>query len=314
MARWTLMLSVCAMVACGTLAPDGGGASNLPVSGAGPYKKLVANDDTLINEPVVLEDAGASLDDAQVLANGEALMVWVTRRTSDGKSSIRRADLARLEDGPMGLEMALAADQAWEMGAIGQPAVILGTPSLIFYSAGGGIGYARSDDAMTWEKAPGPALTASSDETAIASPAAVMLDGKVRLFYSGAGGIYAADAALADLAALVPKPFTKAGLLIPAASSAWASPDGRFTARTVVTVAGRPRYDLFLTGSLVMLRTVGFAASFDGTNFEIAGAPFLDPKAPEEWAPTVTNYRDGALLLFSQTQGNRSVIAGATSP
>jgi|SRR5579871_6136407 len=306
---------LCVLVAgCGTLAPDGGGATDLPVSGAGPYGKLAPNDAYPFQAPYVLSDAGADLDDPYVLAWGDLLATWVTY-TVGHTSEIRHADFFSLETGSTGFIGAIQPAEAWEGNRVAQPAILWTSPWLLFYSGAGGIGYATSPDGHAWTKAPGPALVATADEGAISSPAAILIGDTVRLFYLASDGVRAADARFADLAARAEAPFQRrAGVVIAPGAASWLPSPGRLSARNVLLATGRERYDLFLSGSVDGVRAVGFASSFDGESFAIAAAPFLDPRSPDEWSPTVTAYRAGSLLLFTQQEGQHSAIGAATSP
>lgn len=312
-------LALVLFAGCGTLAPTGGGADDLPVSGAGPYRPLVADDATAIAEPVVMADPLADLDDCFLLARGELLGTWMTR-TTGGHSEIRHADFLSLEEGPISIDPSLAADQLWEQESVAQPVVLeplvdFSDPWILIYAANGAIGYATALDGHTWVKAPGPALAPTAEEGALDSPTALPIgDGAVRLIYHARGGLYAADATRDALGARAAAAFTRVGLVVADGAEPWLPGIGRSTARRVITAAGRARYDLFLTGSLANLRVVGFAGSFDGGDFSVAQAPFLDAHAPEEWAPTAVAYRAGSLLFHSLSRGSHSVIAGATSP
>ncbi len=309
-----LRLSVCVLFAgCGTLAPEGGGATDLPVSGAGPYKLLAPNDAYPFVAPIVLSDAGADLDDAYVLSDGDLIGTWVTY-TVNHTSEIRHADFLSLETGSTGFIDGVTPAEPWEGNRVAQPAVLWTAPWLLFYAGEGGIGYATADDGHKWVKAPGPALAG-----AFSSPAAIRLDdGTVRLFYLADDGIHAADAAFADLAARAPEPFhPRDGVVLAPFAAPWLAQLGRFSARTVVTPAGRRRYDLFLTGVTGAAppagEDVGFASSFDGLRFEVAATPFLDARTAS-WSPSATEYRAGSLLLVTRKNGQHTAIAAALSP
>ena len=307
---------------CGLLARSGGGDSDLPVSGAGPYKRLAADEATPWDEPVLLSDGLAALDDPLALAEGEAIGLWYSRRDAKGGARIEHVDLARLEAAPSDPQVALEPGPAWEGGRIVEPALLAparpGGKWLLFYAARGGLGYALSDDGHTWTRAPGPVLVATADEGSLASPALLRLGpDRVRLLYLTRRGIEAADARQSDLANLAPEPLVRRSgppLVAPGAAS-WLPLLGRFTARSQTLSTGRVRHDLFLTGRAVDgLRLVGFAASFDGLGFAVAPEPMVDVRAPEESAPSGIAYRAGSLLFFTQPYGQRSTIAVARSP
>lgn len=315
-----LGLAALALSSCGTLAPDGGGDVGLPLSGVGPFRKLAPSDDTAIAEPVVLAAPGANLDDPFALVDGERLTLWFSR--SDGKSgsTIGRADLPRLEDGAPSLDFALAAESPWEMGGVAQPSVLRGEsggPWLLFYAAGGAIGYATGDG-VSWDRLPGPALAPGVGERALGSPAPILEGDRVRLYFVVDGGaVEVAEAALADLAARAPTPFVRVAEdpVVRAGDAPWLEAIGRVTARAVATSTGRTRYDLYLSGTDdAGQRAVGMAASWDGESYAVPPVAFLDARRPNEWSPTVVDFRGGALLLFTQPSGAGSVVAAATSP
>lgn len=312
-----------ALAACGTLAPDGGGAQNLPSSGAGPYGRLAAESEQILSE------GAADLDDPVLLVDGGALTIWYTRTPTGKGAEIRRARLASIDDREPAIDLALGADQAWEAGGVAQPAVLApgaGAPWLLAYAAGGAIGYATSDDGASWRKATGPALRGDGGEegAALASPALARLDdGTVRLYYLGAGGLFAADAHAADLAALAAAPFARSPgtspgaatrALVRAHAASWLETLGRTTARGVTTPAGRSRFDLYLSGAQAGVGVVGLASSYDATDFALAAAPLLDARAPAEQSPTVAAWDGGSLLLFSERPSRFSRIGAARSP
>jgi len=73
-----IVISISLVAACGTGGDSGGGADHLPVAGGGPFSPLEMQNGDLIDAPVVLTDPAIDLDDPDVIANGDALTVWVT--------------------------------------------------------------------------------------------------------------------------------------------------------------------------------------------------------------------------------------------
>jgi hypothetical protein len=325
-----------APLACGTLAPDGGGANELPESGAGSYTKLKGSAGTLLG------DARASLDDAQLFVDGEALTVFFTRAPGDGTAAIRRARFPKLGEPASAVDTVLVADQPWEGGFVSQPAVLPpasdGDPWILCYASHAGIGCAASTDGNTFQKPRMPVAGNGLSTTASTASSPALFEwpryeagsgevqvsiARMRLTYLRAGAIWAIDLDRDNTAqlALDPGPTIPSlatpvnGALIAPGAAPWLESIGRFTARTVHLPTGRDRYDLFLSGASAGLRVVGFAGSFDGSAFALAANPMLDPKAPEEWAPTVAAYgAAGSLLLFSQAAGSRATIGVAQSP
>jgi hypothetical protein len=321
-----LLLFLCAGLAasgCGTLGGEGGGERHRPVSGAGPFGPLQPDPSYAIDAPVVLLDPTADLDDPMVLADGELLGLWVTARRK-GTTTIEHADALALEEGFGPLQLTLQADQAWEGGAVAQPAVIWSAPWLLFYAAGGGIGVASAVDGHRFTKTPGTTLVPRGAEEggALSSPAAVRLGDRVRVYYVAAGKVFAAETDFGPLAAGQPADWTRLDgdpttpardpMLSP---PVWAGRIERVTARAAATPAGRLRHDLYITARVLPDGPVGcgYAASYTGDRFLSADAPIL-PLKPGGRAPTETPYRDEALLLYVNRTGVRDAILAGVSP
>jgi hypothetical protein len=303
MLRRTKITLLAAMLsaACGTEGGPGGGASHLPVSGAGPFAPLDAEPGDLIDAPVVLSDP-SDLDDPVVFADGDALTVWLTAHRSAG-DDIERADAKTIRQGFGDLEVALTADQAWEGGGVSAPSVVRDQqPWLLFYLAAGGIGYATSTDGHTWEKQPGPVLPGVAGP-----PAAVRIGDKIRVYYPKNGAIYASESAtLTD--------WTDLGELV--AGVPFGTSLGRVFARAADTEAGRLRHDLYFTvetGVVATPSTCGFASSWDGVHFDEEATAIVDAKLVTG-SPTETPYGDGALLLWIERHGARAVVTAGKSP
>ena len=324
--------------ACAATGDAGGGASHLPVSGAGPFRPLDPESAPGISAPYVLSDPVHDLDDASFVVRGEQIAAWVTVRSGPRDAFIGHADvLTRIEDGFGPLVSALEANQGWEAGAVSAPSIMWdgGREWLLFYSGGGAIGWAVGVDDLghVWKKTAGPALIADGLEEGnlLDAPAAVRFvrdDGSdvVRVYYLGAGAIWAAEAPYADLFAgnattwtrLDGDPSTPARdpMLAPGAAP-FAPVVGRIQARAGETVAGRVRHDLYFGASGgTPPSTCGFAASFTGDHFAAAPLPILPHTTTTSaaHAPAESPYRDGALLLYTQPFGGRSAIAAALSP
>ncbi len=332
------MLAILMIAAgCSATGDAGGGASNLPVSGAGPFTPLEPDPSLdMINPPFVLADSTADLDDPWVVPWGEQMAVWVTAHRSN-VTDIEHADSFALEQGFLPLIQAIFPDQSWEAGAVSSASLIAGDPVVpggiwvMFYAGGGAIGWATAP-AITlghkWTKAPGPALVGDNGEegNALGSPAVVRLDDRVRVYYLANGAIWAADAPWDDVVngratdwnRLDGDPGTPERdpmLQVPS----WALSIGRFTANAGKTPAGRVRHDLYFTAITAptaaqpSISTCGFASSFTGDRFETAPAPILPLKAATK-SPAEIAYRAGALLLYIGQEGSRNAVAAALSP
>jgi hypothetical protein len=318
-----LYIWIFAWSGCAATGDSGGGASHLPVSGSGPFAPLPPDPSLNISAPVVLADATADLDDPSVVAWNDALALWVSvdRR---GVKTIEHADANTLLDGFMSLYPAIQADQGWEAGAVAQPSVLWTSPWLMFYAAGGMLGWATAADGHTWVKAPGPALIANTLEEgdSLSSPAVVVIDDRVRVYYLAAGAIWAAEAPADDVLANRSTSWTRVDGKPETperdpflARSSFATGLGRFTARAAMTPANRLRHDLYFTATTTTATatatTIGFASSFDGADYHVAAAPILSAKLTTR-SPAETPYGDEALLLYVEHLGVRDVIAAAT--
>jgi hypothetical protein len=321
-----------ALAACGAIGGTGGGATDLPSSGSGPFQPLAASDPqwSELNAPFVLQDSGADLDSPAVLVDGDKMTIWVAA-TRNHVTDIERADAARLEDGFGDLTPVLTAGDAWEHGDVASPSLIVGdgsAPWILFYGAAGAVGYATSADGNSWQKASGPVLLANGAEEggALTSPAAVRIDDRVRVYYEASGAIWAADTAYADVVARRALTWTRLDGEVATAvrdpmlrRPPWASAVAAVRARVVTTPAGRTRHDLYFTAldatvqTMSATSTCGFAGSYVGTAFEMGGAPIV-PLTQATHAPIATSYRAFELLLFASQAGARQAIAAGTSP
>jgi hypothetical protein len=315
---------------CGTTGDAGGGSDNLPVSGAGPYKELAPSDSiTQISPPFVLTDSAGDLDHPCAIADGQHLSMWMTT-TRKGVTQIGFAEADELTDGFGSIDALFGATQAWEAGAVAGPAVIEGKggdPWLMFYGAGGAIGYATSVDGKSWEKQPGPTLTAVAEEGAgLQPPGAVRIGDRVRLYYADQAGtaIWAADAALAELLSggsvtwvrLDGKPSTPERDPM-VAWTAFGVGFGRVFARAAQTPVGRVRHDLYFavwTMPAGARTAPGFATSFTGDYFQVSAQSIVPRSTDSIRSPTMAPYGAGAVLLYIDKAGVRDAVAAAVSP
>lgn len=200
------LLAACALPACATQPESAGGKDNLPNAGAGPFRALEteelgnlrsgpnAFEDTdnfgrdiavldLDGDPATFEIAGylaVAIEEGDEEPKADAPTRAILRYGAlDGRSFDRAAD-------PV-----LTADQAWEGGVIGAPAVLqVGDELFLYYAAAGGIGLARglASDGLTFAKEPGPVLAPDAGGwekgSPVKSPGVVRLDdGSFRMFY-----------------------------------------------------------------------------------------------------------------------------------
>ena len=334
-----------ALLACSSTGDAGGGASNLPVSGAGPFLPIEPSEQLSIDAPFVLETPGDELDEPTAVPWDQLIALWCTVRDSSGAITIQHADVTTtLLDGFGTPYPAIQPDQGWEAGAVTGPSIVWSGPGttewLLFYAGGGAIGYAIGTDALghVWRKPPGPALRANEVEeghvlgppAAVHVPSAAGEGDRLRVYYVASGAIWAADAPYADVLAGNPVEWTRLDgdpttpardPMIAPSQVPFAASLGRVQARAALTPAGRVRHDLYFTAiapaNTMPATTVGFASSFTGDRFEVAPAPILPPKLVTK-SPSVIAYADdveaGFVLFYAAQHGAHTAIAAARSP
>lgn len=336
------VLGIGAVVACGlvcscsTIGSSGGGASELPSNGAGPFRRL---EGTEITGGVAVAARGGLVESGMALGvvhGGDAVLFYAfapVRRGGDpdagvpegdagpgaidparfGARDIRRTPLG---EPPQFLEgvAVLTAAETWEDGEVFDPwAVSLPDGRVRLYYAGrGGIGIAEAAarDGDLARVGDAPVLMGAPDEASGATPRRPSVTarpgGGVVMYYEAGGGIYAAtsDDGLV---------FTRAGAVaLPVSGEAWLSAPG---AATVTTPAGRAVVRLYYgvhraDGTDV----VAVAASEDGRAFERALAPAFSGDAHEDFpAPLVLDART-TLLFLAYDSGTRTAPSRALAP
>ncbi len=179
----------------------------LPSSGAGPFRKLSANEVQGV-APFVLDDAHSLYREPTALpldglnADGTSptmrvALYFVAKSRTSGHDVIVRthADDARsfygapLDVGHFPQEV-LAADQAWEGDDLAGPSVVSSNGTIyLYYATNGGIGLARSTDGFAFTKEAGPVFTSDASaawETATprAPSVAILPSGEFRMLYN----------------------------------------------------------------------------------------------------------------------------------
>jgi hypothetical protein len=193
---------------CATLPEPVAGGDNLPNAGEGPFRALVMGElsATLnLSPPYGLDDLNHYAHDIAVLrvGEGDSLEVVAYVAAAGGSfpppktptSTIVRygAHDARSFD-YVHPSVVLSADTPWEGGVIGSPAAVrAGGTVLLWYSAAGGIGLAKSTDGTSFTKVPGPVLTPANGTwergSVPARPGVVALDDhSFLMFYEVAMG------------------------------------------------------------------------------------------------------------------------------
>lgn len=320
--RRLLALALVSTTACGFgLADDSsGGRDELPQSGAGPFKKLEADDTTAADEPWVALDPVLEFTEAALTTRpGGGHVLYVTRESAAepaGDTTIWRAELTDLRELPTPFVEVLTADRTWEEGHVGAPSMIReGDTLVMFYAAGvDSVGRADSiDGGLTWTKWPSPVLTG------VRSPA-IGYDGGTWLLAfvdeTGAIGLARSDdgheftrAAAPILAARTDddKAFDHAGVAAP--ELAW-----------IEQGTGRGHWALWYAGleeppaeGERPLYAVGYAASWDGASWSrLAGnRPIASAPAGE---PSVALDGNHGVMAYTAPSGRRQAIGLAVTP
>jgi hypothetical protein len=122
-----------------------------------------------LEEPLVAVDQILEYTEPALLADGDGYLLFVTREPADapvGDTAIWRAELPALDalTAAPALTQVLVADQAWEGGRVGAPALVdLGDRLVLFYAGVDAIGRAESTDrGRTWTKGAAPVVTGAT--------------------------------------------------------------------------------------------------------------------------------------------------------
>lgn len=314
------LLTACGL---GPFAGEGGGGSNLPNAGVGPYGKLAVDLDTPIDEPIVLADFGADLLEPALLAREDGgFRIFVERRTEVGASEIWLAEIPALTENPdRPLEPVFVSSQAWEGGEVRAPSVARssGDDLVMAYEAGdpSAIGLAISSD--------GGSSFSSESEPMIPdarSPSIAIAGETTYLFFERLDqpGIFVAVRRAGG-------PFETRALPVLRAGLGAEDFDRVAVERPAVlvreTASGRERFDLFYQGRNGVVNdgdpeiAIGYAGGFGLDDFvraAPAGVAVLDPAAPSEEAPSVVIEPTRGVMLYVDRRSARTRIGGATSP
>jgi hypothetical protein len=312
-----LLLAGASAGACGLGGASGGGSDHLPTAGAGPYGKPAGDRMTPAEEPYVVVDDAADLGDPSAMAR-DGFDLWFTRAPmGGGAAEIWYAHVPDTTLRPdVAPELALAAADAWEAGAVGKPGVVRleGGTLAMYYQAGGAspaIGLATATDpGGPWTRA-GMVLDGATD------PSAIVVGGQVFLYVAAPDGS-------AILRATSPDGMTftldAAPVLTPNETNVQAFDHVQVGAPDAVggtTVAGQTRIGLFYVGvNFPGEHAIGRADSEDGQHFErfFNGEPVLDPGGVDEFGPSAVLASDRGWLFFHQERSGTTAIAVALHP
>ncbi|HUQ07808.1 MAG TPA: sialidase family protein [Kofleriaceae bacterium] len=324
-----LLVSGCGVSGCGIGFADdaSGGKNDLPSVGAGPYRKLAADENTPADEPWLVTERTIDFTEPAIVARaGGGFTFFVTRESPDppvGDSEIWRGailDPTEIPDEP--IAPVLTADAAWEEGHVAAPSIVdLGGDRLLMFYEGGlatrALGRAESSDGgHTWTKSAAPVLTDAA-LASVATDGALWLAAFTRPGPSAEPGIFLARSDdgltwVADTTAIllpsgIPDSFEEVAVSSP--HLAWLEES-----------TGRGHWALWY-GGLEDLPdpgdapryAVGYAASFDGMDWDRLGGgrPVLSAPAG---APTVIVDGPRATLLFDAANGRRLAVGVALHP
>lgn len=338
---------------CATTGAEGEGDRNLPTTGVGPFRKLGVDEVAGI-APFVFDDRTALYREPAVLApevpadDSPAILYVVGRRAKADVIVRTRADDGRAFFGTSGdfgktPPVVLAADAPWEGPSLSGPSVLrVRAQILLYYAAAGGIGLARSDDGLTFQKVAGPIVTrdprSSWETTELRAPSVYALpDGRLRMLYASGSSIGEAESTDGiHFARVDPDPSTPSiePVLGPAAPAAPGSllpnerppfDTGRVgdpCAATRITPGGRLQIRVLYTGADdAGVTAIGFAARYGESGplvRQTRAAPVYSVGANES-APALLELPGGSYLYVQQdrrvdAQLTYTAIAGAFAP
>lgn len=304
----------------GIFADEGGGADNLPISGAGPYRLEDPDFDTPADEPYVVAQAAVSLLDpaVQVLEDGHYEIFYT--RIDDTSSEIWSVTLASIHELPdTAPRLTLAADQGWEEGAIGAAALLREDEALVLYYRGGvdtkAIGRARSaGPGEPFVKDPGNPLAPGDD------PSVIRIGGRYIMVHSDQAHHQILWRESDD-----GRDFGEAReIFARRTGTAQAFDQWRVSGPALVavpTLDGSEHYGLFYAGSRrnpsdELVQAIGYASSFDGTNWQrfLGGEAIFASGATGAGGPSPVIGPSEARLFFHQPRQGRGRIGVALSP
>jgi hypothetical protein len=311
----------CALAACGMgpFADEGGGSSNLPVSGAGPYRVLSDDFDTPAEEPYVLAQPIVSLSDPAVLSRDDGGFDLYYTRQEDDTREIWHVTLSSIHELPGTPRQILVADQPWEEGRIGSVSVVEDGDSLVlFYHAGAEgqmLGRAESrDGGATFVKNESPIVDEAYDGSVTLFDGRWFFvhvdegEGRVLLRESDDGLVFSEAREIVEARYAIDGTFDQRALRSPAL-------------HLQETLSGETHFGLFYTGVSIdnegnATEGIGYMGSHGGVEWQrfLEGLPILNPGAAGAGAPSPVVGTSSAHLFFHQPRQGRGRIAVGISP
>ncbi len=312
--------SLTLLVACATTGAEGEGDRNLPTAGAGPFRKLEAEEMKGF-APFVFDDPQALYREPAVLRDGESTLLYAVARQGDKDVIVRTRALdersffgtsSHFGRKPL---VVLEPDRLWEQALSGPSLVRFRGDILLFYGGAEGIGVARSADGVMFRKEPGPIFSRDplpgSWETAPprAPSVYVLPNGKLRMLYAAGTAIGEAESAdgiewtrIRTGPVLAPAPPAPPGSLLPNEKPPFdTAAVGDPCAVTRTTPAGRFHVRVLYTGTDESGATaIGFAARY-GESGPLARQPApVYAVGRNEAAPALLELGDASYLYVQQ--------------
>jgi hypothetical protein len=199
-----LLVVVAALSACGQGVDLFGSQSAIPVTGVAPWGKIDLDPNTELVQPYILQGTpGTRLQEPAYLKVGKThYCFYEVDFFTDATGTAIISSEIRLITSQDGIHWqhanddrpVLVADTAWEGGEVGAPSVMrLNGKWLMWFAGGGGagIGFAGSDDGLTWIKNDkNPVLKPDQQweggqHGVVGGPSVIRHESKYRMYYSG---------------------------------------------------------------------------------------------------------------------------------
>jgi hypothetical protein len=325
------------VVHCATLAESAGGDSNLPSSGAGPFRPLAATEVSGV-APNLLDDQTADYRAPSALALSDGVALYVVMVGAQGNDVIARTRATddrtfygATEDFGHKPQQVLASDQPWESPDLAHPSVLaVGSGVWLYYASNGSIGLAQSADGLTFTKGGGPVLAADALGPIASASVAQLPDGSFDMMFAQGDSIYeatSADGLVWQRVDADPSTPVMDPVLGPAPSNTELPPfdtlrvaDPCFSPR--VTAAGRLQARLLYTGYSEaeggVTSAIGFAARYGSSGALVRADGPVYSVSKNESSPALFPLTNLSYLYVEQdapsSEGQYRLIAGAVAP
>ncbi len=342
--RYVWLLAFPVAFHCATLAETAGGDSNLPSSGAGPFRKLVGDEVSNGEAPVVLDNQAADYREPAALALSDGVALYIVMVGAQGNDVIvrtratdERTFFGATEDFGHEPQQVLASGQAWESANLAHPsALTVGTGVWLYYASNGSIGLAQSTDGLTFNKVGvAPALAADALGPIASASVAQLPDASFDMMFAQGIPSTRRRAQMGSCWQRVdadPSTPVMDPVLGPAPPNTMLAPgqvppfdtlrvaDPCFAPR--VTAAGRLQARVLYTGYAQgeggVSSAIGFAARYGDSGVLVRADGAVYSVSMHESSPALFPLPDMSFLYVEQdaptTEGQYRVIAGAVSP